>query len=126
MTPEASRMVAGGPSEASDHRNAAAPFFRPRQRSRRSVTQFVFDTRLLRSRFPYTHVNRWSLASLGPPATVRDASGVVVTAPTRAVESTATTGHLRRPRNREEVHRGLRERSAEVNAPRKEDFRRSS
>src|SRR3954466_14898356 len=37
-SPEATRTVAGGPSEASDHRKSSRVFLRPRQGSRRRVT----------------------------------------------------------------------------------------
>src|SRR4051794_32963205 len=71
MTPEASRMVAGGPSEASDRRKRIVHYHRPRRGRgpNPELREFLRDR--CRGRIPPRIRNRRSLATLGPPATVR-------------------------------------------------------
>src|SRR4051794_28171631 len=71
MTPEASRMVAGGPSEASDRRKRIVNYHRPRRRRGPSAELREFLRDRCRGRIPPRILNRRSLATLGPPATVR-------------------------------------------------------
>jgi hypothetical protein len=74
--PEVARTVAGGPSEASDHRSVVASIFYDRGSGRGGISRrLVFDPRLHPESISSVTDVRWSLASLGPPATVRVASG---------------------------------------------------
>jgi len=63
---KASRTLAGGPSEASDHRKCSGCEFDPGW-GRVSLRDRCRGRKLGTSR------NRWSLAALGPPANIRDA-----------------------------------------------------
>src|SRR5438067_6923301 len=91
-SPEATRRVAGGPSAASDRRINDTIFFRPRSGVAEESRRLVCGPRLLPESDAIPPDFRRSLASLGPPATVRDASGVYRTGRLRSFASATPAG----------------------------------
>jgi hypothetical protein len=78
--PEVARKVARGRGEARDHRFVIALIVYDRGSGRGGMSRrLTFGTRPLAGPWPGSMLrratDRWSLASLGPPATVRVASG---------------------------------------------------